>query len=165
MRKKLGRKKGKLHEAPTIDRDFFNKAEVESRFRDKRMKYELFVDEFAPAVYLPKLNKSVLWSDIPTRHRKFLGIILKALPKQYPITFQTIFDKTISTDHAVTFSPAEYGPRIRSNLTELNKLFSKLFKSLIKAERGMDQYAFIGQITYCWIRPDNHSTRLLPSSP
>ncbi len=156
---------GRSHENPSVSADWFEEEEVDSRFRGKHDKYELFVDEFASAIYLPKRNKSLPWEELQARHKKLLGIILEALPNRHPITLEAIYYRMLSKDHAVTFNSTLDGGRIRITLSELNSLLDGLFKNVIRAERGMKQYGFVGNITYCWIRPSDHSSRLLPLSP
>ncbi len=156
---------GRPHENPSVLTAWYEEEDVDSSFRGNRKKYELFVDEFASAIYLSKRDKSVPWEKLQARHKRLLGIILEALPKRHPITIEAIFDRKVLKDHAVTFSSAAGGSRIRSDLSELNSVLYGLFKNVIKAERGMNQYAFAGNITYCWIRKSNQFSRLLPLSP
>lgn len=156
---------GKPHEIPSPSTGWYNIEEVDSRFRRGHEKYELFIDERAPAIYLAKEDESVPWAKLQARHKKLLGVILEALPKQHPITLKGVFNRSLPENHERKFNRYYDGARIRSDLSELNRILGGLFKNIIKAERGMEQYAFVGQITYCWIRSGNRSTRLLPSSP
>ena len=155
-------KLGRPHENPNVSTGWLTEEEVDSKFRGKRNKFQLFVDEFAPAIYLAKGNKAVSWMKLSARHKVLLGTILEALPKRYPITIEAIFDKKVSKDHALTFNAVTDGSRTRTDLSELNSFLNGVFKDVIKAERRMNQYGFVGRITYCWIRPSNHSSRLFP---
>jgi hypothetical protein len=154
---------GKPHEIPSASANWYAKKDVDSKFRSECEKYDLFVDEFAPAIYLAKEDKSVDWSELHARHKKLLGVILKSLRMGGWITNAVIYDQIFSREHEeVQYNPFYDDRRIQRALSELNRILCRMFKTVVVAEPNMRQYEVKGKLTYCWIRRSKRTSRLLP---
>lgn len=115
------------------------------------------MDEFAPALYLPKVQEHVLWSELARRHKVLFGLILQAFRTRQPIRYSHIASQTFKKDGVLV----EPDPgNIRRTKSELNGRLHGLLDIVVMADRSMDQYVINGQIPYCWIRPGDKSSRL-----
>ncbi len=156
---------GRPLDEPSASVGWFEEDQVESMFRSQRDKYDLFVDEQASAIHLPRNGKAVPWRKLQARRKKLLGIILESLRNRRCITHEAIYRRVLAKSPHATYSPVLDYDNVRKVLMGVNDCLHGVFKGVVVAERGMAQYAIEGKMRYCWIRLSNHSSRLLPSDP
>jgi hypothetical protein len=156
---------GKSHEEPCGACGSFTEGEVKTQFLGKRRKFDLFVDEQSLGVDLPKMKTFVPWEDLQARHKKMLSIILESLRTRKIIRNKMVCEIILLEGADNRYSSLRDNRRVRTVLSELNGFLHHVFKGIVVAEKGMDQYAIHGALSYCWIRSSRHSTRLRPSVP
>ncbi len=147
-----------------VDRRYCDPVVVEREFREQHQNYDVFIDEMAPSIYLPdKGKKPLAWSKLGPRHRRLLGLIMKAFPARRPVTYADIFWQALGYSRGV--NPTAHAKKINRTYSELNSRLLGIFKGIVKADRGMRQYVIEGGLAYCWIRSSKSTSRLFVASP
>ena len=137
--------------------DLLNPADVDGRFRSQSHRFELVVDELAPHILLPVIEKKVAWRDVQPGHKRFLGLVLSSLRTGQTIHHDTIVARVLKKSGRAT--PGDES-NIRRTLSLLNKQLHHVLTGVLVAERGMHSYAIDRLIAYCWIRPGDGTSRL-----
>lgn len=126
----------------------------------------LFVDERAAGVTVRTRLKTrrakpefIPWSSLTGRQQLLLGLFLTSFRTRGPVSNDAIASKVLDVDLADRY----YGidARIRTLKSELDRALGGVLGEVMRAEKGLRRYVPTGQIPYCWIRPNQTSSRLL----
>lgn len=141
--------------------------ELEEKILSRIHDFEFFLDERSPSIWLRnptrKGKSTALHARVPLdalqrRHKIFLGLILNALKSRNVIAYSTIAHKTYGETVEMGFLTDD---NIRRTLSNLNTRLNRVFKNVVKADRGMSRYLVTSApFSYCWIRQEKDRSLL-----
>ena len=148
-----------------IECDQFDAAAVKKKFEDRMHMFVLYIDEAKSGILLPNSMKKrqkpdlVRWSKFDARHLSLLGLILESARDRQPVLrYDVIARRVLSANSPLVES---LKTAIRRTKSQLDELLDGVFKDVVVASRGMDQYQIERLMPYCWLRGGDGSSRLI----
>ena len=138
-------------------RQRFDVTVVEKRFRNNKNNYTIFVDETVPIITIE--DSSNLWDKFTPSQRVLFGMILSCLENRRPLSFLEICEKALARECNGRLLVDDQSAA-RKCMYGLNKVTSKIFNDVIKPLRGFNKYESKGNLSYCWIRVADGTSRL-----